>query len=75
MTPTQYAGMPAWVNCCPYAILKSQEAVRVWQAYRWFEKSSFGIRYPNCGIGLIRAVEAYDLGMNAGLNERTPKDK
>jgi hypothetical protein len=51
-----------FLRSCPYALILSDEIRTIWTAHRWFEKASFFQRYPNPPLGLIRAVEAWDLG-------------
>jgi len=57
-----WGGEPLFVTSCPYDLLKSEEVHKIWVAHKWFDKSSFFQRYPDPSVGLVHAVEAWELG-------------
>ena len=51
-----------FLRSCPYALISAPEIRIIWTAHRWFEKGNFFDRYKSPPLGLIYAVEAWDLG-------------
>ena len=73
MMPVPFGSDVFYLGCCPYALMKSLDALEVSNAHKWFDKCSFFNRFPEAPIGLVKAVEAFDMALVYCENERIKK--
>ena len=62
------------MHTCPWALLTAPAVVEVFTAHKWFDKGQLKTRYPMPPVALVKAIEAYDNGLNRGQCDKIERD-
>jgi hypothetical protein len=69
------SGQMYFLHVCPWDLLRQPAVVEAANAQKWFDKNQLNTRYPDPPLFLLRAVEAFDNGINRGQHDRFERER